>query len=544
MAAPVTTSPVRSARDRTDGRALARLWWRLTRRGAIVLALMAATWAATEVASYTASYPDTASRVRLASMMDTPAVRMLQGIPTAIGTTGGYVAWDAGWVLCIVLGVWALITTSRLLRGEEETDRIGLVLAAPFRAHRVLLVQVLVLVGGCALFGAALTLAMVLLGTPLAGAVLFGAATAGFGATFVAITAVAAQLVGVRRRVVAVVGTLLGAAYVLRMIANSTDGRGWLRWATPFGWVDEVHAYGDNRWWALAPTLVTSVLLVIVALRLRVRRDASGALLPDRSANTSRLRFLGGPTAFAWRSTRGVLWGWAIGLGAYGFVVGTLTTSMTTMANEDESYRRALEAVGMGSALTPRGFIAVMGNVFAVAFALFACWRIGAPRAEEAAEHADMILTRPVTRRRWLGGHVVLALSSLVFLAVVCAVALWAGAAVTGSDVALSDALAATLNTLPVAALCGAVAVLLLGAVPRLTVPVSIALTVIWYLLALLGPGLDWPDPVLNLSPFHHLAVVPIEAFATTATLGLTGLALLAVGTGLAIFERRDVAGA
>jgi ABC-2 type transport system permease protein len=95
----------------------------------------------------------------------------------------------------------------------------------------------------------------------------------------------------------------------------------------------------------------------------------------------------------------------------------------------------------------------------------------------------------------------------------------------------------------PVAVLTAGVAVLIYGTAPRLTTGLSVALVVTTYLIQMLGPGLKWPDWILNLSPFHHVPPVPAEPFApfSAITLSLLGTTLLLAGSFL--FRHRDLAG-
>ncbi|MFL6069895.1 MAG: hypothetical protein ACJ72Y_01255, partial [Actinomycetes bacterium] len=76
-----------------------RLYARLTRRGTFLLVLALATYVVVEVVSYVQTYPDQAARERLTVFGDQPAVRMLQGIPHAVDTIGGFVVWDGGWFM-------------------------------------------------------------------------------------------------------------------------------------------------------------------------------------------------------------------------------------------------------------------------------------------------------------------------------------------------------------------------------------------------------------------------------------------------------------
>ncbi|WP_406205098.1 hypothetical protein OH807_30130 [Kitasatospora sp. NBC_01560] len=549
MTGPATVSAASGGRTPHDrGRrpqvALARLSARLVRRGTVLLALAVAAYSAVEVFSYLGTYPDTASRSRLATLQDNPALRMLQGIPHAIDTPGGFVAWDGGWVLVSIVGIWALLTTGRLLRGEEESGRAELVLAGPLRAGRAVLVQLTVLACAIAVIGAAIAMVLTTAGTGAGGSVLFGLAVAGFAATFAGVAAITAQAFEVRRRATGAAAAVFGLMFLVRMLANSSDSRGWARWLTPFGWMDELHPYRDPRWQALAALLAVPVLLGAVAVRLRRARDTGGALLAEPDRRTSRARLLGGPAAFAWRSTRGALIGWVIGVAAYAFVIGSTLRTVTDLIADDPAYRKVLQALGWDAAQATKAYLGIMAVLIGLFLALYACWRIGAARTEEAAGRLDNTLARPVSRRRWLAGHLLLTVAATMLIAVAASLALWTGTAIGGADVGITDTLGSVLNTLPVAVLLTGVAVLLYGARPRLTVAASVAVAVTVYLVQLIGPALHWPRWVLDASPFHHLATVPAESFAPVSTVVMTGIGLALMTVGAAAFERRDLTGA
>ena len=117
-------------------RAVVRLYARLTWRTSAVIGVVMAGYVALEVASYRSAYPQGVSPLQFAIFEDNPAVRMMNGVPRALDTAGGFTVWDGGWMMQIIIAVWAVLTTSRLLRGEEDLDRTDLVLATPVRATR------------------------------------------------------------------------------------------------------------------------------------------------------------------------------------------------------------------------------------------------------------------------------------------------------------------------------------------------------------------------------------------------------------------------
>ena len=536
---------LRPGRLGRPGRATLAWATRQVRRGTLLLAVSAGGYLAMEVATYSSTYPRGVAEDQFAMFVDNPAARMLQGVPHGLGTAGGFAVWDGGWVLQIVVAVWALLVTSRLLRGEEESGRAELLLVGPAHALRVVALTLLVVLGGGALTGVAVTVALAGSGEDPGSSVLFGLGLAGFAATFVGIAAVTSQLVGVRRRAAGLAAAVLGAAFLLRMLANSTDDRAWVGWLTPFGWLDHLQPFGDPVPAALVVLLVAPVVLLAVALWLRGRRDTGGALLVGEDSRPPHLRGLGGPLVFAWRSNRAVLAGWVVGLAAYAFLVGSLLTVMTDFLAHDRDYRRVLAELDLGVAVSVDGFFGLMSVTLGVGFALYAGWRIGAVRGEEESGRADNLLVRPLTRTTWLGGHVLLTVAGATLLAVLTGVALWAGAVVTGSrDVALGPALGAVLNTVPLVLLVTGLAVLAFGVAPRLTAAVPVAVTVGGYVLTLLGPALAWPSWVVDLSPFTHLAYVPAEPFAAGAAAVMALLGVLAAGAGWAGFVRRDTTGA
>ncbi|GAA2720935.1 hypothetical protein [Actinocorallia aurantiaca] len=525
------------------GRAVLGLTVRLVRRGALLLALGLAFFAAVEALSYLATYPDAASRSTLAQFQDSPAVRMMQGFPHAVDTVGGFVVWDAGWFMQSIAAIWALLVTGRLLRGEEESGRAEFVLTGPVGAGRVLLAQTLVIGSALLLAGAAVAVTLTATGAHAGGAVLFGLGLAGFGGAFAGVAAVLSQLFLIRRRTTAIAAVALGAAYLVRVVANSDEALGGLRWLTPYGWMDELHAFREPSWTALTLLLLAPLVLAAAAARLRRLRDTGGSLLAERDGRPPRDRLLGGPTAFAWRATRGMLAGWTAGIGLYALVMGLLVEAVMDFIADDPSYREVLASIGWNVDQVVSSFVGMMGTLVGMLVSLHACWRIGAARAEESSGRLDAVLTRPVTRSRWLGGHLALTLAGAVVITCAAGLLMWTGARLSDSGIPLADVLGAAFNSLPVTVFFTGLAVLVYALAPRAAVVLPAALVFTAYLMETIGPGLDWPEPVLWLSPFHHLAIVPTEPFAAVSAAVLTVLGLALAGLGLLAFERRDLAG-
>lgn len=524
--------------------AVLRLFTRLTRRGIVLLAVGVVAYVLVEAISFVQTYPDEASRSRLAEFGDQPAVRMLQGVPHAVETVGGFVVWDGGWFLQAIVGVWAILTTSRLLRGEEDSGRAEFPLAGPVSGLQVTASALLTVSAGCLVSGLAVFVTIVVPSADVFGAALFALGVAGFGIVMASATAVASQLVGLRRQAAATGAAFLGIAFVLRMIANSGDGRTWVSWLSVFGWMDRLRPFGDNNVGVIGVYLAVAGVLLAGAFALRARRDLGAAWWVRDGDVRSRRLLLKSPIRFAWRLTWGTLVAWGVGIAAYSFFVGSLVKAMGEVLADDPAYQQYLELLGMTKEDISLGMVSVMAVVTGLIISLYAAWRIGAVRNEEDGERAEHLLTRPLTRGRWLGGHLLLATMSVGLLVLLAGVATWAGAEVTGAQVSLLDTIDASANLLPVILLFGGVAVAMFGLAPRLTIGITVGAVVVAYVLSFVGPALDLPGWVVGISPFYHVALVPVDDFALTQGLVMLGLALAATSVGWVAFNRRDVVGA
>jgi ABC-2 type transport system permease protein len=164
-------------------------------------------------------------------------------------------------------------------------------------------------------------------------------------------------------------------------------------------------------------------------------------------------------------------------------------------------------------------------------------------RSEEASGRLELLVAEPLSRMGWLLSRATLAAGVGFVLALVSALALWAGAAAAGQDTALGSLIEAALNCIPLIAISAGGATAALALAPRAVsfvyVPVAGA-----YLWDALGTALKAPAWSLDLSPFHVLATVPAQAFAFLPAAILTVIGFALLGVGLSVFRGRDVVSA
>src|SRR5262249_9123711 len=143
------------------------------------------------------------------------------------------------------------------------------------------------------------------------------------------------------------------------------------------------------------------------------------------------------------------------------------------------SLRHALAELGAGSTLSPRGYVGFAFTFFVLAASLLAVSQVAAARHEESEERLETLLALPVSRARWLGGRLMLAIAAIAVVAVSAGVLAWAGGASQAIDLSLWRMLEAGLNCTPTAILFLGCAAVLYAIVPRASIGIAYGLVVV-----------------------------------------------------------------
>jgi ABC-2 type transport system permease protein len=275
-----------------------------------------------------------------------------------------------------------------------------------------------------------------------------------------------------------------------------------------------------------------------VAYALTGRRDVGMSFLAARPGPAEGR--LGGVGALAWRLQRGSVFGWSAGFLVAGLVFGGMAEGAADLVGDNEKTRQIIERMGGQTALTD-AFLAAMAGMLGLVAALYIVASVLRLSGEESAQRAEPLLAHPVGRLAWAGGHLAVAFGGSALILAVGGLGLGLGHGQGAADTA--GVVGACLAQLPAVWTIGAVAVLLYGVAPRLAAAAwavaGVALALGW-----VGPALNVPQSVMNLSPFAHLPKLPGTAeVAWAPLLVLTALAAAAAAAGLAALRRRDLAG-
>ena len=121
----------------------------------------------------------------------------------------------------------------------------------------------------------------------------FATAIVAAAAMFTAIGMLVGQVAASRRDANLVGAGILAASYLIRMAADSDPGLGWLRWASPLGWIEELQPLTGSRPLGFVPILALVGALMALAVLIARRRDVGAGALALRDAPRPRTSLLG-----------------------------------------------------------------------------------------------------------------------------------------------------------------------------------------------------------------------------------------------------------
>lgn len=525
--------------------AVVRRAFRQVRISAVVWALVFGGTVATTALSYVSSFPDQASRDRLAATTGTDAgASILLGPIASVDTVGGYMVYKCYVFLTAIGAVWGLLAATRLLRGEEDTGRWQLVLSGGTRASRATAATLVSLATAVAVVFAGTALCTLLAGQDpdiafsTGGSLAYAASLAVPPAVFAALGALTSQLGRSRRLATGLGMAVFGVAFVVRMIADSGPATRWLLWLTPFGWVERMRPLTHTDLRPLLLAGVTTALLAGTAVVLAGRRDAGAGVFATPDVVAPRPFGLGSPLGLAVRLELPVLGAWCAGALATGLSMGIIAKIAT--GDVPDSVTDLLDKFGAEGTLLKQ-FFGVAFLFIATVVGLLPASQIGAAADEETSSRLVNVLAQPTRRSVLLGGRLALAAVAVLAAGLLAGLACWAGAASQGVDLGFGSMVGAGLNVVPTALLVLGIGAVALALFPRAGSPAvytAIIASLIIDLLASMVSGLEW---LAHLSLFHYMALAPAAAVDTVTVVVTLGAAAALCVLATGIFEQRDL---
>ena len=430
-------------------------------------------------------------------------------------------AWRIRVSAALIMAVLNIVPTIAHTRKDEDMGRLEMLRAGAV-GNRAPLAAVFIKIFGANLIGGALmSTAFMAVGFPAAGSFVTGFATALCSCFFAALAGIAAQMADNASLARGISFGAASAFMIILMIANALNNEFMLLF-TPFGWCAYARPFADENPWLFVFAILVAALLAVIALSLFRRRDLNAGYFRMSGGRAFAGSGFKTPLALAWRLHRSMLFVWVIAYALMGLVIGALIPSINQMLG-GTAFLPDLSAKmgGAGSA-----FLAILSYILSqvlTAYAILAVLRI---REEEAMTRAELSLSRPVSRIKYMSGHLLIAYAGSAAALILFGV--------------FSGDLNGCIVRLPVIWIIASVAALVFGLAPRLSAGISWGVFGALLLLELFWELRVIGNDVFKISPFAW--VYPGTAVSPVTIAIMLFIAAILTGIGLVCFSRRDIA--
>lgn len=490
--------------------------------------------------SYQTLYPTAESRQARAALIESPAATALAGPGYGLSdyTLGAMVANEIAGMTMIAVAIMSVLLVTLHLRTEEETGRAEMLRSGVVGRFAPITSGLAVVLLANLSIGLILGLGLTAVGLPALGSWNLAAGVFTVGLAFGATSALFSQVTEHARTASGLGLVAVAVAYLLRAVGDvraKEDGSVW-SWLSPIGWAQSTRAYVDERWWPLLLGLAAVVVGVVLAYAVVGRRDVGAGLVAPRGGRPRASGALTGITALTVRMQRNQIAAWAIGVAALAFPIGALGQQVADFVDQDP---RLADLLPGGEGNAAQGAFALYLVFLAIMACMYAMTAVQSARNEETSGRAEDVLSRPVSRWRWLGAQLVVISVATALIVLAAGAAMGVTAAATLHDGSMFGRLVGSAaNFLPATLTVIALTAAVYAWFPRL-------LAVVWVYLGyalVIGMFLEvLPDWTGWASPFYFTPNLPADEFDIVPLIVLLVIAAALYALALLGFRRRDI---
>ena len=474
--------------------------------------------------------------------------------PLGLDTVGGYVEWRSFGGLAIVFAVWALVSASGAARGDEERGLVEAVLAAGLPRFAWLAGRVTGF--AAASFVAALAGALGLVVGAAGGSESVGLrpvlemalALAALGLSCYALTLVIAQLTSAR------IAAAAAGAVLLILFLDNTLSRTftWLaswRLLSPFHYYELNHPLAPGGALDVRATLAMFLIALVaaaIAIVLFESRDLGSPFLrwPSRRrpvtyvpSSSPLLRI---PIVRGVYERRAGLALWAAGLAAVGAVFVSLTKTVIQPLLSIPALTHFFGGFVSGQLYT--SFLGYFWlSIAQLLFAGYAIVQVARWSAEDSDGRLELMLSTPQSRAVIVVERALVLTVGALVIAAVSEVAVLVASHYQSMDVSAQKITEASLLLVPFALVFAAAGSVLAAWNPRAAVGVLGAIAFASFLIAEVGPILQWPGWVQDVSAFKLFGMPLSSGIDRVGLAIMIAIILVGFGASILVMERRDV---
>lgn len=488
---------------------------------------------------------DEQARTSMVEMVSNPAMIAMMGVPYGIEN------YTAGAMYGNMILIWTMIAVAvmnillvvRHTRNDEENGRAEVVRSLPtgrlatLGATMIVAVIVNTALAICTGLGVAV---WGVEGMGLGPSMLYGFQLGIGGLFFAGAAAVFSQLSQSSRGATGLSFGTLAAVYMMRAVGDMSSEA--LSLISPMGLLQRAQVFVNNYWWPLLIVIFEVLAVTVLAFILNRVRDIDQGFIPAKPGRQTASVFLRSPLGLSFRLLRTSLIVWVVGIFMLGASYASILGQIDEFVASSEFYAAIIGMMpGYTTAQMFVSMVTSIGALFAAVPALMSILRL---HSEEQDGRIENILSRVVSRQKYMAGYTLVALVSSVVLQCATAAGIYLVASMTLSnpaDLSLGYLLKANLVYLPAIWVMLGITIFLIGFIPKRT-------RIIWgyfgfsAFMALAGRMPDlFPEWVSKLQPFGYIPQLPVDEIHYPTLVIMAVIAIALAAAGFVFYRKRDM---
>ncbi|MCL1832532.1 MAG: ABC transporter permease, partial [Oscillospiraceae bacterium] len=380
-----------------------------------------------------AMFAEEGAREQIAGIFDNPVMVSIMGQAYGDSTGALYSAMMLVWYL-IAVAVMNVFLIIRHTRADEESGRAEVVRSLPVGRLAGINAAMITAVVINAILAVATGIGIAVTGTPsmdFAGCMLYGAVSGAVGLVFAAVTLVFCQLSQSTSGAAGLSFLTLGVFYMMRAYGDRDPDFEFFSFISPLGLAGQSKIFVDNSLLPFLALLIIAVVIAVPAYKLNSMRDLGQGFIPAKPGRSTAAKSLLSPFGLSFRLLRKSMIIWLIIMFSAGASYGTIINDIGSYVSSMPKY---LEIIGLPQevieSLTDEQmteiteeyadmiveyfgvFITSMMTLIALIPVLIAAMKL---RAEEKEGRVEHVISRSVSKMKYLCGFTLIAFVSSVF---------------------------------------------------------------------------------------------------------------------------------
>jgi ABC-2 type transport system permease protein len=496
---------------------------------------------ASSYAAYNRVFPTAVDQQNLnVAVQSNPAFNLIFGSADSLLSAEGFTAWRSVVLGSFLLSMMTILLVAKHTRAKEDSGEAELIASSVVGRYTLIIVALGVAITACIAAAMLLSVTLLALGADNQFAVSFGLTIGSAGILFATVSALVAQIVSYNRTVISISVAILGFSYLLRGIADTVDAASWMSNLSPLGWAQQTNLAEKITYVPLTYFLLSSVLIMVIALIFKSQRDFGQGLIADKPGK-SRAKKLSSINGVALRLHKNALLGWTFAFVCIGTAFGYLLDSAGSTLSSNQGLARFIDASNSSEFNFVFQFAVTLLTILGIIAAVYGTQIIFRLYNEEMAYRSDPLLAGSVNRNRLFLSHVQLSILGPISAIVMTASLIMLTIFINDTGVSLIDILFQAFLTLPAVLLLVGIAIATIGVNPKLRGLAWLAIA-LSFGLTLLGPILNLNKNILAISPFWHVASANDPNISLFSTLVMIVIFIGLIIIGFMGYKRRDIA--